>query len=78
MAISAELANELKTALGRLREARWDDPKHGTIAGAPDCDDRCQVCFNECYFDYLVDQIPRPPQLAVNFVAPWPIVTDGV
>lgn len=59
MAVSTELAAQLKTVLGNLREARKNDPKHGTIAGAPDCDDRCQICFNECYFDYLIDQIPR-------------------
>lgn len=61
MAVSIELANELKAVLGRLRAARGNDPKHGTVAGAPDCDDRCQICFNEVYFDYLIDQIPRAP-----------------
>lgn len=66
MAISTELATELKTVLGRLRAARDNDPQHGTIAGAPECDDRCQVCFNECYFNYLVDQIPRAP-----IALPW-------
>lgn len=73
MAISTQLADELKTVLGRLRAARHDDAKHGTIAGAPECDDRCQICFNEVYFNYLIDQIPRPADLAVKFVEPWSI-----
>lgn len=71
MAISTELATELKTVLSRLRAARSNDPNHGTIAGAPECDDRCQVCFNEVYFNYLIDQIPRPPQPEVSFKSPW-------
>jgi hypothetical protein len=61
MAVSSQLAAELKTALGNLREARAKNPKHGTIADAPDCDDRCQVCFNDVYLNYLIDQIPRKP-----------------
>lgn len=76
MAISTELASELKAVLARLRAARDNDPNHGTIAGAPECDDRCQVCFNECHFNYLIDRIPRPPDLAVNFIAPWPIARE--
>lgn len=57
--VPPELAAELHDELTRLRAARAMDPKHGTRAGSPRCDDRCQICAAEVILDLLIAQIPR-------------------
>lgn len=57
--VPPKLAAELNDELARLRAARAMNPKHGTRAGAPRCDDRCQICAAESLLDALISQIPR-------------------
>lgn len=63
MAVSKELAGELKAVLARLREVRDASPKHGAQDGPPDCGNDCVICFTEHHFNYLIDQIPRPASI---------------
>lgn len=78
MAISTELAAELNAVLARLRAARAKDPKHGTLSGAPDCGEDCDICFTEHHFNYLIDQIPRGPVGTVlDGVIPGEITIEG-
>lgn len=75
--VPPKLAAELNDELSRLRAARAINPKHGTRAGSPRCDDRCQVCMAETQLDFLISQVPRStPTLGVDLVEPWIVYRD--
>lgn len=71
-----DLAAELYDELSRLRAARALDPKHGTRAGAPQCDDTCQICVAGIQLDLLIARMPRSPVPAIP--EPTGVALDGI